>query len=58
MAAFRQPKPGEDAGKQLRDRWDHMLKQEEEFSGKLQHDNELTDYWIRTVAHGDGCGGE
>jgi hypothetical protein len=54
VAAFRQPKPGEDAGKQLRDRWDHMLHQDEEFSGKLQHDNDLTDYWIRTVAHGDG----
>ncbi len=55
VAAFRQPKPGEDAGKPLRDRWDHMLKQDDEFSGKLQHDNDLTDYWIRTVAHGDGA---
>ena len=27
IAAFRQPKPGEEAGKQLRDRWDHMPKQ-------------------------------
>ena len=34
VAAYRQPKPGEDAGKQLRDRWDHMRKRDEEFNGK------------------------
>ncbi len=54
VAAYRQPKPGEDAGKPARDRWEHMLHHEEEFSGRLQHDNDLTDFWIRTVARGDG----
>jgi serine protease Do len=54
IAATRQPKPADDADKQLRDRWDHMSKRDGEFSGKVQHDNDLTDFWIRTVAHGEG----
>ena len=55
ILASRQPKPGEDADKQLRDRWDHMSKRDGEFSGKVQHDNDLTDFWIRTVAQGEGA---
>jgi serine protease Do len=54
VAAYRQPKPGEEAGKDLRERWDHMSRQEGEFTGSLQHNNDLTDYWIRTVGRGDG----
>ncbi len=54
VAAFRQPRPGEDAGKELRERWEHMSKQEAEFTGALQHNNDLTDYWIRTVGRGNG----
>ncbi len=55
ILASRQPKPGEDADKQLRDRWDHMSRRDGEFSGKVQHDNDLTDFWIRTVAQGEGA---
>jgi hypothetical protein len=53
VTARRQPRPGEDAGKDLRDRWDHMSRQDGEFAGKLQHDNDLTDFWIRTVGRGE-----
>jgi S1-C subfamily serine protease len=56
IAANRQPNPGADAEKQLRDRWDHMSKGDGEFSGKVQHDNDLTDFWIRTVARREGGG--
>ncbi len=55
VAAFRQAKPGEDAGKDLRGRWEHMSRQDGEFAGTLQHDNDLTDYWIRTVVRGEGA---
>lgn len=55
ILASRQPKPGADAAKQLRDRWEHMNNREGEFSGKVQHDNDLTDFWIRTVARGEGA---
>ena len=54
IAAFRQPKPGEEAGKQVRDRWGHMTNRDGEFAGTVQHDNDLTDFWIRTVARGTG----
>ena len=54
IAAFRQPKPGEDAGKPVRDRWDHMTRHDGEFAGTVQHDNDLTEFWIRTVARGTG----
>ena len=54
IAAFRQAKPGETAGKQVRDRWDHMTRRDGEFAGTVQHDNDLTDFWIRTVVRGEG----
>ncbi len=54
IAAFRQPKPGEDADKQMRDRWDHMSRHDGEFAGNVQHDNDLTDFWIRTAVRGPG----
>jgi serine protease Do len=54
IAAYRQPKPAEDADKQMRDRWDHMSKHDGEFAGNIQHDNDLTDFWIRTAVRGQG----
>jgi hypothetical protein len=53
VAAYRQPKPGEDASKERRDRWDHMSKREAEFNGRPGHDENFTDFWIRTVAAAD-----
>lgn len=50
LAAYRQPKPSADAAKEWRDRWDHMSRRNGEFTGALQHDDKLTDFWIRTVA--------
>jgi serine protease Do len=55
IAAYRQPKPGEDADKKIRDRWDHMSKGDGEFAGSVQHDNDLTDFWIRTAVRGQGA---
>ena len=50
LAAYRQPKPGADAAKEWRDRWDHMNRRDGEFTGALQHDDNFTDFWVRTVA--------
>jgi len=50
LAAYRQPKPGDDAAKDRRERWDKMSKREAEFSGKPGHDDNFTDFWVRTVA--------
>jgi serine protease Do len=50
LAAYRQPKPSADAGREWRDRWEHMSRREGEFTGAMQHDEKLTDFWIRTVA--------
>lgn len=55
LAAYRQPKPADDAAKERRERWEHMSKRDGEFAGKLQHDDQLTDFWIRTVAAGSGA---
>lgn len=54
IAAYRQPKPADDAAKERRERWEHMSRRDGEFAGNLQHDDQLTDFWIRTVAVGDG----
>jgi hypothetical protein len=54
IAAYRQPKPADDAAKERRERWEHMSRRDGEFAGNLQHDDQLTDFWIRTVAAGDG----
>jgi hypothetical protein len=50
LAAYRQPKPGEDAAKDRRERWEKMSKREAEFSGRPGHDDNFTDFWVRTVA--------
>ena len=54
VAAYRQPKPGEDAAKDRRERWEHMNKRDGEFNGKPGHDDNFTDFWVRTVAVADG----
>ena len=54
VAAFRQPRPGQDAGHELRERWEHMSHGDGEFAGTVQHDNDLTDFWVRTVGRGAG----
>jgi serine protease Do len=55
IAAFRQPKPADDAAKEPRDRWEHMSRRDGQFAGTVQHDDQLTDFWIRTVAAGEGA---
>lgn len=53
LAAYRQPKPGEDAGKQPRERWEHMSKRDGDYSGTPGHDSQYKTFWIRTVAGGE-----
>jgi serine protease Do len=49
LAAYRQPKPAEDAGKEERERWEHMSKRDGDFSGVPGHDSQMKGFWIRTV---------
>src|SRR5262249_49765862 len=53
VAAYRQAKPADDASKERRDRWEHMSKRDAEFNGRPGHDDNFTDFWIRTVAVAD-----
>jgi serine protease Do len=53
LAVLRQPKPGEDAGKEARERWEHMSKRDGDFSGAPGHDDQYKTFWIRTVAGGE-----
>ncbi|HWW20594.1 MAG TPA: hypothetical protein VNZ06_07295, partial [Steroidobacteraceae bacterium] len=57
LALYRQSKPADDATKERRDRWEHMSQRNGEFAGTLQHDDSLTEFWIRTVAAGPGAAG-
>jgi serine protease Do len=53
LAAYRQPKPGEGAGRDARERWEHMSKRDGDFSGTPGHDNQYKTFWLRTVAGDD-----
>src|SRR5262249_61336622 len=52
FAVYRQPQPTADAGKERRERWEHMTRRDGDFSGVAQHDDEHAGFWIRTVASG------
>jgi hypothetical protein len=49
VGIFRQAKPGNEAGKPLRDRWDHMLKLDDEFSSSRGFDRDMHKFWKRTA---------
>ncbi|HEU4604025.1 MAG TPA: S1C family serine protease, partial [Steroidobacteraceae bacterium] len=49
VGVFRQPKPGNEAGKALLDRWDHMLKLDEEFDSARGFDRDMHKFWKRTA---------
>jgi serine protease Do len=53
IAAYRQPEPGDDAGKEARERWNHMRRRDGDFTGTAQHDDQYKIFWIRTVASGE-----
>jgi len=55
LAAYRQPRPAPDAAKEWRDRYDHMSRREAEFSGEPGHNEQLSEFWVRTVASGAGA---
>ncbi len=57
VAAYRQPKPADDAGRDLRQRWEHMTRRDGDFTGTAQHDNEFKNFWVRTVAAGATASG-
>jgi serine protease Do len=49
VAAYRQPKPASDAGRELLQRWDRMLKRGDEFNGTVRHDPNYTAMSIATA---------
>jgi hypothetical protein len=55
LALYRQARPATDASRERRERWESMNAGTGEFAGTLQHDDSLTEFWIRTVAHGPGA---
>jgi serine protease Do len=52
LGAYRQPKPAADAGKEERERWEHMSQHDRDFSGVPGHDNQMKSFWIRTAVAG------
>jgi serine protease Do len=50
IGAYRQIKPADDAGHDLRERWEHMSKRDGDFAGTPHHDNDFKNFWLRTVA--------
>jgi serine protease Do len=52
LGAYRQSKPADDAGRERRERWEHMSHRDGDFTGTAQHDDRLKSFWIRTVAQG------
>jgi hypothetical protein len=58
MAAYRQPKPGDDAGREARERWTHMTRRDADYNGIPGHDDHYKNFWIRTVADGEQHAGD
>jgi len=52
LGLYRQARPAAEASRERRERWQRMSDRSGEFAGALQHDDSLTEFWIRTVAHG------
>jgi serine protease Do len=52
IALYRQAQPAEDAGKERRERWQHMSQRDGDFAGIPGHDEQFNNYWVRTVASG------
>lgn len=52
FGAYRQPPPAEDAGREARERWEHMSRRDGDFIGTAQHDEQYKTFWIRSVASG------
>jgi serine protease Do len=50
LGAYRQAQPADDAGKEARERWEHMSRRDGDFTGIAQHDDQYKTFWIRTVA--------
>jgi serine protease Do len=56
LGAYRQPSPATDAGKDERERWEHMSVRDGDFSGAPGHDSEMKTFWIHAVAAGASSG--
>ncbi|MEZ5562457.1 MAG: serine protease [Gammaproteobacteria bacterium] len=50
VAAYRQPRPAKEAGKELLQRWDDMANHSKEFDGTLGHDGTLKAFWVKASA--------
>ena len=49
LAAYRQPKPADDAGREARERWEHMSRRDADYSGTPGHDDQYKNFWVRAV---------
>jgi hypothetical protein len=49
VGVVRQPKPGKEAGKELQDRWQHMLLLDEDFAPIRGFDRDMHKFWRRTA---------
>ncbi len=50
VGAYRQPRPAKEAGKDLLQRWDHMIKGDGDFTGVAGHDSDFKVFWVRSSA--------
>jgi hypothetical protein len=50
VAAYRQPRPAKDAGKDLLQRWEQMTNHSNQFDGTLGHDGDLKVFWVKASA--------
>jgi hypothetical protein len=53
VSLSRQAKPAAEAGKERRERWQHMNQRDGDFAGVATHDDQYANFWIRTVASGE-----
>ncbi len=58
LAAYRQPKPADDAGRAALTRWEQMSARRGDYNGTPGHDDQYKTFWIRTVAAGASLGGD
>ncbi len=54
LAAYRQARPGDDADKDARERWQHMSRRDGDYSGTPGHDEQYKTFWVRSVVAGEG----
>jgi serine protease Do len=49
VGVWAQPKPADDAGTKLTERWDNMVNRRKEFTGESSHNAQFSEFWTRSV---------